>query len=106
MLNNEVNRLFYRPGVDQRFSFSIRLKADALQKAQRDNKVCKRFALMNEAPPPPSIKFDFWLKGAQNMDYVFDFSSYWPVFDNHRLKVFACGYDETRNQVETEDLTR
>ena len=105
MLNNEVKRFFYRPRLDQRFAFSTRPKADALQKVQRDNKVRKRFALMNEAPPPPSIKFDYSLKGAQNMDYVFDFSSYWPVFDNHRLKVFSCAYDETRNQVETEDLT-
>jgi len=96
---------FIAQGHDQRFTFSVRPKADALHKAQRDNKVRKRFALMNEAPPPPIIKFDFWLKGAQNMDHVLDFSSYWSVFDNHRLKVFACAHDETMSQVETEDPT-
>ena len=53
-------KLLLRPGLEQRFANNTRRKADAPQKAERDDNAAARVALIPEPPSPPEIATRYW----------------------------------------------
>ena len=49
-------KLLVRQGLEQRFANATRRKADAPQKAERDDKAEERFALTPEPPSLPELR--------------------------------------------------
>ena len=55
-----TRKLLLRSGLEQRFANATRRKADAPQKAERDDKAAERLALLPEPPSPPEIETSYW----------------------------------------------
>ena len=53
-------KLLVREGLEQRFANATRRKADAPQKAERDDKAAERLALLPDPPGPPEIETSYW----------------------------------------------
>ena len=100
-------KLIYRPGLEQRFANSTRRKADAPQKAQRDDGAAERLALIPEPPSPPDIETSYWPRLLEKLTYVMDGAPfYWHREPNaHQLMLFTKTHDELRSQVELEGLS-
>ena len=55
-------KMLVRQGLEQRFANATRRKADAPEKAQRDDNAAARVALIPEPPSPPEIATDYWAR--------------------------------------------
>ena len=100
-------KLLLRPGLEQRFANATRRKADAPQKAQRDDGAAARVALIPEPPSPPEIETSYWPRLSQKLEVVLEGApSYWAeeAPDPQRLRLFCRTIDELRQQCELEDL--
>ena len=99
-------KLLVRQGLEQRFANATRRKADATQKAQRDDKAAERLALIPEPPPPPEIATTYWERLDQKLQWVLEGGPvYWQREPNpHQLMLFCRTIDELRSQVEAEGL--
>ena len=62
-------KLLVRQGLEQRFANATRRKADAPQKAQRDDKAAERLALIPEPPSPPEIATTYWERLNQKLEF-------------------------------------
>jgi len=100
-------KLLYRPGLEQRFANATRRKADAPQKAERDDNAAARVALIPEPPSPPAIATDYWSRLDQKLQWVLEGAPvYWKREPNpHQLMLFCRTIDELRSQCEMEGLT-
>ena len=67
-----TRKLLLCSGLEQRFANATRCKADAPQKAERDDKAAERLALIPEPPSPPDIKTSYWPRLLQKLTYVMD----------------------------------
>ena len=99
-------KLLLRPGLEQRFANATRRKADAPQKAERDDNAAARVALIPEPPSPPAIATDYWSRLDQKLQWVLEGATvYWQQPSNpQRLRLFCRTLDELRSQVEAEGL--
>ena len=99
-------KLLLRPGLEQRFANATRRKADAPQKAQRDDGAAARVALIPDPPSPPEIETSYWPRLLQKLTFVLDGAPfYWSREPNaHQLMLFTKTLDELRSQVELEGL--
>ena len=99
-------KLLVRQGLEQRFANATRRKADAPQKAQRDDQAAERLALLPEPPSPPEIETSYWPRLLQKLTYVMNGARlYWQKEPNpHQLMLFCQTIDELRQQVELEGL--
>ena len=99
-------KLLLRPGLEQRFAKATRRKADAPQKAERDDNAAARVALIPEPPSPPEIATDYWSRLDQKLQWVLEGApAYWSQApDPQRLRLFCRTLDELRGQVEAEGL--
>ena len=99
-------KLLLRPGLEQRFANATRGKADAPQKAERDDSAAARVALIPEPPSPPEIETSYWPRLLQKLVYVMDGAPlYWSREPNaHQLMLFCRTIDELRQQCELEGL--
>ena len=99
-------KLLLRPGLEQRFANATRRKADAPQKAERDDSAAARLALIPEPPSPPDIETSYWPRLLQKLTYVLDGAPlYWSREPSpHQLMLFCRTIDELRSQVEAEGL--
>ena len=99
-------KLLLRQGLEQRFANATRRKADAPQKAQRDDQAAERLALIPEPPSPPEIATDYWGRLDQKLQWVLEGAPvYWQREPNaHQLMLFCRTIDELRCQVELEGL--
>ena len=97
-------KLLLRPGLEQRFANATRRKADAPQKAQRDEGAAERLALIPDPPSPPEIETSYWPRLLQKLVYVMDGAPlYWSREPNaHQLMLFCRTIDELRQQCELE----
>ena len=100
-------KLLLRPGLEQRFANATRRKADAPQKAERDDNAAARVALIPEPPSPPAIAKTYWERLNQKLEWVLEGApAYWSQApDPQRLRLFCRTLDELRTQVELEGLT-
>ena len=100
-------KLLLRPGLEQRFANATRRKADAPQKAQRDDGAAARVALIPDPPSPPEIETSYWPRLLQKLTFVMDGAPlYWSREPNaHQLMLFCRTIDELRQQVELEGLS-
>ena len=101
-----TGKLLLRSGLEQRFANATRRKADAPQKAQRDDKAAERLALIPEPPSPPEIATTYWERLDQKLQWVLEGGPvYWHREPNpHQLMLFCRTLDELRRQVEAEGL--
>ena len=101
-----TRKLLLRQGLEQRFANATRRKADAPQKAERDDKAAERLALIPEPPSPPEIATDYWSRLDQKLQWVLEGApAYWKREPNpHQLMLFCRTIDELRQQVEVEGL--
>ncbi len=99
-------KLLLRPGLEQRFANATRRKADAPQKAQRDDGAAARVALIPDPPGPPEIETSYWPRLHQKLTVAMAGSPfYWQREPNpHQLMLFCKTIDELRQQVELEGL--
>ena len=99
-------KLLLRPGLEQRFANATRRKADAPQKAERDDNAAARVALIPEPPSPPEIATTYWERLDQKLQWVLEGGSvYWHREPNpHQLMLFCRTIDELRQQCELEGL--
>lgn len=99
-------KLLVRQGLEQRFANSTRRKADAPQKAERDDYSTAHVALIPNPPSPPSIATTYWDRLSQKLEMVLEgLPAYWSeVPDAQRLRLFVCTLDELRAQVDAEGL--
>ena len=99
-------KLLLRPGLEQRFANATRRKADAPQKAERDDNAAARVALIPDPPSPPEIAATFWERLNQKLEWVLEGApAYWSEApDPQRLRLFVKTIDELRAQVELEGL--
>ena len=99
-------KLLVRQGLEQRFANATRRKADAPQKAQRDDQAAERLALIPEPPSPPEIATDYWDRLDQKLQWVLEGAPvYWQREPNaHQRMLFCRTIDELRCQVELEGL--
>ena len=99
-------KLLLRPGLEQRFANATRRKADAPQKAQRDDGAAARVALIPDPPSPPEIETSYWPRLLQKLTFVMDGAPlYWSREPNaHQLMLFCRTIDELRQQCELEGL--
>ena len=100
-------KLLLRPGLEQRFANATRRKADAPQKAERDDNAAARVALIPDPPSPPEIAATYWERLDQKLQWVLEGApAYWSEApDPKRLRLFVRTLDELRSQVELEGLT-
>ena len=100
-------KLLVRQGLEQRFANATRLKADAPQIAQRDDKAAERLALIHKPPSQPDSETSYWPRLLQKLTYVMDGAPfYWHREPNaHQLMLFTKPLDELRSQVELEGLS-
>ena len=101
-----TRKLLLRQGLELRFANATRRKADAPQKAQRDDKAAERLALLPEPPSPPEIATSYWERLNQKLEWVLEGApAYWSEASNpQRLRLFCRTLDELRSQVEAEGL--
>ena len=81
-------KLLLRSGLEQRFANATRCKADAPQKAQRDDGAAARVALIPEPPSPPAIATTYWERLSQKLEWVLEGApAYWqePSDAEHRV---------------------
>ena len=99
-------KLLLRAGLEQRFANNTRRKADAPQKAERDDNAAARVALIPEPPSPPAIATDYWSRLDQKLQWVLEGAPvYWHREPNpHQLMLFCRTIDELRQQCELEGL--
>ena len=99
-------KLLLRPGLEQRFANATRRKADAPQKAERDDNAAARVALIPDPPSPPEIATDYWSRLNQKLQWVLEGGPvYWHREPNpHQLMLFCRTIDELRQQCEIEGL--
>ena len=99
-------KLLLRPGLEQRFANNTRRKADAPQKAERDDNAAARVALIPDPPSPPEIAATYWERLDQKLQWVLEGAPvYWHRDPNpHQLMLFCRTIDELRSQVEAEGL--
>ena len=99
-------KLLLRPGLEQRFANATRRKADAPQKAERDDNAAARVALIPDPPSPPEIATDYWSRLNQKLQWVLEGGPvYWHREPNpHQLMLFCRTIDELRQQCEMEGL--
>ena len=99
-------KLLLRRGLEQRFSNATRRKADAPQKAERDNNAAARVAFIPEPPSPPEIATKYWERLDQKLQWVLEGGpAYWQEPPNsQRLRLFFKSFDELRSQDEAEGL--
>ena len=99
-------KLLLRPGLEQRFANATRRKADARQKAERDDNAAARVALIPEPPSPQAIATMYWERLNQKLEWVLEGApAYWSEPSNpQRLRLFCRTLDELRSQVEAEGL--
>ena len=99
-------KLLLRPGLEQRFANATRRKADAPQKAERDDNAAARVALIPEPPSPPAIATTYWERLNQKLQFSLGAGPvYWQQpSDPQRLRLFCRTLDELRSQVEAEGL--
>ena len=99
-------KLLLRQGLEQRFANATRRKADAPQKAQRDDKAAERLALIPEPPSPPEIATTYWERLNQKLEFSLGAGPvYWQQpSDPQRLRLFCRTIDELRSQCEIEGL--
>ena len=104
-------KLLYRAGLERRFANATRPKADAPQKAQRDDKAAEWVNVAHEQhlaepPSPPEIATTYWERLDQKLQLVLDAApAYWAEAPNpQRLRLFVRSLDELRSQVEAEGL--
>ena len=99
-------KMLVRQGLEQRFANATRRKADAPQKAQRDDQAAERLALIPEPPSPPEIATDYWSRLDQKLQWVLEGGPvYWHREPNpHQLMLFCRTIDELRQQCEMEGL--
>ena len=99
-------KLLVRQGLEQRFANATRRKADAPQKAQRDDQAAEHLALIPEPLSPPEIATDYWGRLDQKLQWVLEGGPvYWHREPNpHQLMLFCRTIDELRSQVELEGL--
>ena len=85
-------KLIYRPGLEQRFANSTRLKAVAPQVAVKG----KQIPL---SPEPQLIATDYWQRLADKLSFVLEGTpSYWAKApDAHHLRLFRRTLDELRS---------
>ena len=100
-------KLLLRPGLEQRFANATRRKADAPQKAERDDNAAARVALIPEPPSPPEIATTYWERLNQKLEFSLGAGPvYWQQpSDPQRLRLFCKTIDELRQQCEMEGLT-
>ena len=100
-------KLLLRSGLEQRFANATRRKADCPQKAERDDNVAARVALIPEPPSPPAIATTYWERLNQKLEWVLEGGPvYWQREPNpHQLMLFCRTIDELRSQVELEGLS-
>ena len=101
-----TRKLLLRSGLEQRFANATRRKADAPQKAQRDDQAAERLALIPEPPSPSEIATDYWARLDQKLQWVLEGAPvYWSREPNpHQLMLFCRTIDELRSQCELEGL--
>ena len=99
--------MLLRPGLEQRFANNTRRKADAPQKAERDDNAAARVALIPDPPSPPEIAATYWERLDQKLQWVLEGApAYWSEApDPQRLRLFVKTIDELRSQVELEGLS-
>ena len=99
-------KLLLRTGLEQRFANNTRRKADAPQKAQRDDNAAARVALIPEPPSPPDIETSYWPRLHQKLTVAMAGSPYYWQREPcpHQLMLFCQTIDELRSQVELEGL--
>ena len=99
-------KLLLRSGIEQRFANATRRKADAPQKAERDDNAAARVALIPEPPSPPPIATTYWERLSQKLEMVLEGGPvYWKREPNpHQLMLFTKTLDELRSQCEMEGL--
>ena len=99
-------KLLLRPGLEQRFANATRRKADAPQKAERDDNAAARVALIPDPPSPPEVKTTYWDRLDQKLQWVLEGAPvYWKREPNpHQLMLFCRTIDELRSQCEMEGL--
>ena len=99
-------KLLLRPGLEQRFANANRRKADASQKAERDDSAAARLALIPEPPSPPEIATTYWERLNQKLEFSLGAGPvYWSQpSDPQRLRLFCRTIDELRSQCEIEGL--
>ena len=99
-------KLLVRQGLEQRFANATRRKADATQKAQRDDKAAERLALIPDPPGPPEIETSYWPRLHQKLTVAMAGSPfYWQREPNpHQLMLFCWTIDELREQCKAEGL--
>ena len=99
-------KLLLRPGLEQRFANATRRKADAPQKAERDDNAAARVALIPEPPSPPAIATDYWSRLDQKLQWVLEGAPvYWRREPNpHQLMLFCRTIAELEVQCRAEGL--
>ena len=104
-------KLLYRAGLERRFANATRPKADAPQKAQRDDKAAEwvnreHAPVLAEPPSPPEIATTYWERLDQKLQWVLDAApAYWVEASNpQRLRLFVRSLDELRQQCLDEGL--
>ena len=99
-------KLLLRPGLEQRFANATRRKADAPQKAERDDNFAAHVALLPNPSSPLEIKTTYWDRLSQKLEMVLEGApAYWSQApDAHHLRLFVRTIDELRSQVEAEGL--
>ena len=99
-------KLLLRPGLEQRFANATRRKADAPQKAERDDNAAARVALIPDPPSPPEIATTYWERLNQKLEFSLGAGPvYWSQpSDPQRLRLFCRTIDELRSQCEIEGL--
>ena len=99
-------KLLVRQGLEQRFANSTRRKADAPQKAERDDYSTAHVALIPNPPSPQSIATTYWERLSQKLEMVLEGApAYWSKApDAHHLRLFVRTIDELRSQCEMEGL--
>ena len=99
-------KLLLRPGLEQRFANATRRKADAPQKAERDDNAAARVALIPDPLSPPEIATDYWSRLDQKLQWVLEGGPvYWQQpSDPQRLRLFCRTIDELRQQCVIEGL--
>ena len=99
-------KLLLRPGLEQRFANATRRKADAPQKAERDDNAAARVALIPDPQSPPEIAATYWERLDQKLQWVLEGGPvYWQREPNpHQLMLFCRTIDELRQQCELEGL--
>ena len=101
-----AKKLPLRPGLEQRFANATRRKADAPQKAERDDKAAERLALLPDPPGPPEIETSYWPRLHQKLTVAMAGSPYYWQREPcpHQLMLFCWTIDELPQQCEMEGL--